>query len=109
MKRFGRTVMLKDDPSLIEQYEAYHAHPWPEVVAGLKRVGVERMYIYRYGRLLFMFMETRDDFGAADLADYTADPRAQEWDTLMRSFQEPLPGAPAGETWVDMKEVYEQK
>jgi L-rhamnose mutarotase len=108
MKRFGRTVMLKDDPAIIGQYEAYHANAWPEVVAGLRRVGVLRMYIYRYERQLFMFMETRDDFGLADMAGYTAHPRAREWDALMTSFQEAVPGAPAGSTWVDMKEVYAQ-
>ena len=106
MKRFARTVLLKDDPEIISRYENYHAHPFPEVNAGLRAVGVERMYIYRYGRQLFMFMETRDDFAEADLAGYTAHPRAQEWDTLMTGFQETVPGAPAGSTWVDMKEVY---
>lgn len=106
MKRFARTVLLRDDPEVIRQYEDYHAHPFPEVNAGLRAVGVARMYIYRYGRQLFMFMETRDDFGAADMAGYTAHPRAQEWDTLMTSFQETVPGAPAGSTWVEMKEVY---
>ena len=106
MKRYARTVMLKDDPQIIAQYEDYHAHPWPEVNAGLVNVGVLRMYIYRYGRQLFMFMETRDDFGEADMAGYTAHPRAREWDVLMTSFQETVPGAPAGSTWVEMKEVY---
>jgi len=106
MKRFARTVMLKDDPQVIAQYEAYHAHPFPEVNAGLLASGILHMYIYRYGRQLFMFMETRDDFGDAELAGYTANPRALEWDQLMRSFQETVPGAPAGSTWVEMKEVY---
>jgi L-rhamnose mutarotase len=33
-------------------------------------------------------------------------PRAREWDELMTTFQETVPGAPAGTTWVEMKEVY---
>jgi L-rhamnose mutarotase len=28
------------------------------------------------------------------------------WDALMRTFQEPVSGAPEGSTWVQMKEIY---
>ena len=109
MKRFAQTVLLKDDPEVIRQYEAYHANPWPEVIAGTRSVGVQRVFIYRFGRQLFMFMETVDDFDLErDMPKYTAHPRAREWDTLMSSFQEPVAGAPAGATWVLMTEVYAQ-
>jgi L-rhamnose mutarotase len=107
MKRYAQTVVLKDDPEIIRKYEAYHANPFPETNAGLLRVGVQRMYIYRYQRTLFMFMETRDDFDmAVDMPKYMEHPRAKEWDELMTTFQETVPGAPAGTTWVEMKEVY---
>lgn len=107
MKRYAQTVMLKDDPEIIRKYEEYHANPWPETNAGLLRVGVRRMYIYRYLRTLFMFMETDDDFDMErDMPGYMDHPRAREWDELMRTFQETVPGAPAGTTWVEMKEVY---
>lgn len=107
MKRFAQAVRLKDDPEIIRQYEEYHANPWPEVVKGTHDCGVERVFIYRFGRLLFMFMETVDDFDMErDMPKYMRDPRAREWDKLMRGFQEPLPDAPAGQTWVQMKEIY---
>jgi len=108
MKRYAMTVMLKNDPEIIRQYEEYHAHPWPEANAGLRRVGIQRIFIYRFGRQLFMFMETTDDFDMdRDLPKYTDNnPRAREWDDLMRTFQETVPGAPPGSTWVLMKEVY---
>ena len=107
MKRYARTVNLRDDPEVIAQYEAYHAHPFPEVLAGLTSGGVQRMYIYRYGRQLFMFMETADDYDLQRAAPpESVHPRAREWDVLMRSFQETVPGAPAGSTWVEMKEVF---
>ncbi len=107
MKRYAMTVLLKDDPELIRRYEDYHANPWPEVNAGLLRAGIRRMYIYRFGRTLFMFMETDDDFDMErDLPTYMEHPRAQEWDALMRTFQETVPGAPPGSTWVAMKEIY---
>lgn len=107
MKRFAQTVMLRDDPEAIRLYEQYHANPWAETNAGLIGVGIRRMFIYRYGRQLFMFMETEDDFDLdRDMPKYVEDPRAKEWDDLMRTFQETVPGAPEGSTWVLMREVY---
>ncbi len=107
MKRFAQTVLLKEDPAVIRQYEAYHAAPWPETNASLRRCGIRRMFIYRFGHQLFMFMETGDEFDLErDLPRYLEDPRAREWDELMRTFQEPVPGAPADGTWVLMREVY---
>ena len=106
MKRFAMVVNLKDDPDIIRRYEEYHANVWPEVLDGIRKAGVKRNFIYRHGRLLFLFMETEDDFDVErDLTKYTENPKAKEWDELMRSFQEPLPDAPEGATWVAMKEV----
>jgi L-rhamnose mutarotase len=91
----------------MRRYEAYHANPWPEVNVGLLSCGVERMFIYRFGRQLFMFMETADDFDMErDLPKYVEDPRAREWDEMMADFQETMPGAPEGSKWVEMKELY---
>jgi len=107
MKRFAQTVMLKDDPEVIRRYEELHLHPWPEVVEGTLACGVHRVFIYRFGRLLFMYMEVPDDFDPVrDLAGYMSTPRAREWDELMRTFQEPVEGAKPGETWVRMTEIY---
>ena len=107
MKRFAQTVLLKDDADTISQYEAYHDNPWKEVIQGVQDCGVLRLFIYRFGRQLFMFMETVDDFDMEqDMPKYMEHPRAREWDTLMRTFQETVPGAPEGSTWVQMKEVF---
>jgi L-rhamnose mutarotase len=107
MKRIAQTVDLKDHPDLIRRYEEHHAHPWPEVVAGTWATGIQRVFIYRYGTRLFMFLEVPDDFDLArDGPKYLEHPRAQEWDALMRTFQQTVPGAPPGSTWVEMKEVY---
>ena len=109
MKRFAQTVMSKDDPEIIRRYEEYHARTWPEVVEGTFACGVCRVFIYRYERLLFMFMEVQDDFDMErDMPKYMLNPKAKEWDELMRTFQEPVPGAPQGSTWVQMKEIYAQ-
>jgi L-rhamnose mutarotase len=107
MKRIAMTVMLKDDPQVICEYEKYHADPWPQVVERVRKLGIERVYIYRFGRRLFMFMEVPDDFDLErDLSKHMEDPKVGEWDELMRSFMQTVPGAPEGSTWVQMKEVH---
>ena len=77
MKRYAQTVLLKDDPEVIRKYEAYHAKPWPETNAGLLKCGIQRMFIYRFGRQLFMFMDTRDDFDLARVNERLAWLRAR--------------------------------
>lgn len=108
MKRFAQTVLLKDDPQIIDEYERYHANIWPEVVKGSYKSGIRRTFIYRFGRQLFMFLETVDDFDwELDAPKYMENnPKAVEWDNMMADFQEPVPGAPTGSKWVRMDEIF---
>lgn len=107
MKRFALAVQLKDDADIIKRYEEYHAHPWPEVVEGTIACGVRRVYIYRYSRQLFMFMETDDDFDMErDMPKYMLNAKAREWDEIMRNMQIAIEGAPQSSRWVTMKEIY---
>lgn len=108
MKRYCLALDLKDDPALINEYEAYHKKIWPEIEQSIRESGIERMEIYRFANRLFMIMETRDDFSfeqkaAADAAN----PRVQEWEALMWKYQQALPGAKPGEKWVLMKKIFE--
>jgi len=111
VKQFAQTILLKDDPAVIAAYEAHHAAIWPEVAQGLREIGIERMVIWRSGRRLFMLMETVDGFDPArDFARYEdGQPRRQEWQRLMESFQEPVPEAKPGEWWAAMDEVFRLK
>ncbi|RKU12808.1 L-rhamnose mutarotase [Candidatus Poribacteria bacterium] len=109
MKHFGLTLNLKNDPAIIEEYKAYHKDAWPETLAGLKAVGITKMNIYLLGRQLFMAMETVDTFDIKrDFPRYLEQhPKCREWDELMRTFQEPVEGAQAGEWWAQMEIVFE--
>ena len=109
MKHFGLTLNLKDDPEIIEQYKDYHQNAWKETLAGLKAVGITRMNIYLLGRRLFMTMETVDNFDIErDFPRYLEQhPKCQEWDKLMRTFQEPVEEAQEGEWWAQMELVFE--
>ena len=105
MRRYARTINLKDDPATIAAYVAHHRSVWPEVERGLRGIGIQRMLIWLLGRRLFMLMETTDDFDPDhDWPRYMAsDPRIAEWQSLMESLQEPVEEAAAasgGPTWI---------
>lgn len=100
---------LKDDPALIEQYEAHHRTVWPEVTQHLRRHGVTSLEIYRLGTRLCMVMETDDErFDAAAMAQAeSTDPRLQAWEALMWRFQAPTPWTPPGRKWVEAARIFD--
>ena len=52
MKCYGRTLCLRDNPALIEQYKEYHQRVWPEVLAGIREVGILEMRIFAMAMLI---------------------------------------------------------
>jgi L-rhamnose mutarotase len=107
MTRYALALDLKDDPSLIAEYKRYHQAVWPEILASIRSSGIEAMEIYLLGNRLFMVMETTGEFsfeakGEADAAD----PKVQEWETLMWKYQQALPQARPGEKWIPMERIF---
>ena len=108
MKRFCLALDLKNDPSLIEAYEAYHEKIWPEIEVSIKSAGILNMEIYRVENRLFMIMETTADFSfEKKLLMDTSNPFVQQWEELMWKFQQPLPWAKEGEKWMLMQQIFE--
>ncbi|MBB1285603.1 L-rhamnose mutarotase [Flavisolibacter sp. BT320] len=107
MQRYCLTLDLKDDPALIEEYEAHHRAVWPEIMQSILDAGILSMEIYRVENRLFMITETEDDFSfekkaAAD----SANAKVQEWEILMWNYQQALPFAKEGEKWVLLKKIF---
>ena len=111
MQYFGLTLELKDDPDVIAKYKEYHAHPWLEPLEGAKEVGVIDMKIFLLGTRMFMFMTAVDGFEPErDFTRYMEqNPKAREWDDLMRTFQEKVPEAKDGEWWANMELVFDMQ
>lgn len=108
MKRFCLALDLKNDPSLIAAYEAYHEKIWPEIEVSIKSAGILNMEIYRIENRLFMIMETTADFSfEKKLLMDTSNPFVQQWEELMWKFQQPLPWAREGEKWMLMQQIFE--
>ncbi len=108
MKRYTLALDLKDDATLISEYEAYHKAIWPEITASIKNSGILQMEIYRLQNRLFMIMETEDDFSfdkksAADAGNA----KVQEWEQLMWKYQQALPGSQPGEKWIIMNKIFD--
>jgi L-rhamnose mutarotase len=102
------TVNLRDDSGIVEAYRRYHRDVWPEVQASLRRVGVQQMDIYLCGRRLVMVVEMREglDYRAAFVSHASSSERVAEWESLMKSLQQPPAEAQAGEWWAVMEPVF---
>ncbi len=108
-KRFCLACDLKDDPELIKKYKEYHAagNAWPEITKSIKDAGIVDMQIYLTGNRLFMIMEVDQIFDPEKKSKMDANnPKVQEWETLMDTFQQRLPWAKNGEKWLEMDQIF---
>ena len=98
---------LKDDKTLIEEYIEYHQSIWPEITKSIKDAGIEDLEIYLVANRLFMIMTVNDTFSFERKASMDENnPRVQEWETLMWTYQQALPTAQQGEKWLLMKKIF---
>ena len=107
MKRYCLALDLKEDENKIKAYDDYHKNVWPEIEDSLKEAGILDMEIYRTGNRLFMILKVPSEFSfdkkkALDMAN----PKVQEWETLMSQFQEPLAWSKPGEKWLLMERIF---
>jgi len=108
-KRYCKTLALKDDAQLIEDYKKVHAPnaAWPEITQGMKDVGIIDMEIYILGTRLFMIMDTVADFDHDKaMAELATKPRQSEWEAYVSRFQQTSADASADEKWQLMERIY---
>ncbi len=109
-KRYCKTLLLANDPGLIEAYKLVHAKgkAWPEITQGMKEVGILDMEIYINGNRLFMIMDTVADFDHEKaMAELAGKPRQAEWEAYVSQFQVSSSNATADEKWQLMERIYE--
>jgi L-rhamnose mutarotase len=108
LKKYCWALDLKADEKLIDEYKAYHQAVWPEIIASIINTGIEDLEIYASGNRLFMIMKVNDSFSfEKKSAMDTANPRVQEWETLMWKYQQALPIAKEGEKWLLMDKIFQ--
>ena len=109
VKRYVQTMDLKDDPELIAEYKRRHsqAEAWPEILAGIREVGILDMQIFILGTRLVMIVETPVDFEwDLAMARLATLPRQQEWEDYMAIFQQCAEGATSDEKWQMMERMF---
>ena len=107
--RYCKTLSLKDDAQLIEDYKKVHAPgaAWPEITRGMREVGIINMEIYIYGTRLFMIMDTVADFDHDKaMTELAKKPRQSEWEAYVSRFQQSSAEATADEKWQLMERIY---
>lgn len=109
VKRYCQTLELRDNPELIAEYRRRHAqgNAWPEILQGIREVGILEMEIYILGTRLFMIVETPLDFNWDEaMARMATLPRQQEWEDYMSIFQQAEAGASSSEKWKPMERMF---
>lgn len=107
MPRYCLALDLKPDPVLIAEYETHHRAVWPEVLNSIRDAGISQLEIFRTGNRLFMILEAGDEFSFEKKAALdTANPKVQEWETLMWTYQQALPTAKPGQKWVLLERIF---
>ena len=109
VKRYVQTMDLKDDPELIAEYKRRHSQRevWPEILAGIREVGILDMQIFILGTRLVMIVETPVGFEWDRAMTRLATlPRQQEWEDYMAIFQQCAEGATSDEKWQMMERMF---
>lgn len=109
VKRYCRTLSLKDNPELISAYRKAHSkeESWPEILEGIRAVGILEMEIYILGNKLFMIVETPLDFDWDEaMTKLAALPRQAEWEEYVASFQQCAKEATSDEKWQMMERMF---
>ena len=109
VKRYCQTMDLKDSPELIAEYRRRHTreNAWPEILAGIREVGILDMDIYILGTRLVMIVETPLDFNWDEaMARLATLPRQQEWEEYMALFQDCRSDATSDEKWQMMERMF---
>jgi L-rhamnose mutarotase len=90
----------------VEEYERLHAAVWPDVLDRLRASSMTNYSIYRYGDLLFSYLEYTGTDLDADNAAIAADAATQKWWEVCEPLQRPLPDRAPGEWWKPIPEVF---
>lgn len=108
-RRIVQTLSLRDNPALIADYRRLHSkeHIWPEILKGIREVGILEMEIYIRGTLLVMVMEVDATFDwSGSMSRLATLPRQDEWERVVAEYQKALPGQASAEKWKMMERMF---
>ena len=110
MKRYTQILTIDSDRKLIEKYIDIHRHVWPEIIEGQHQVGILSMQIFAKGNILFMIVDTVDDFDwKRDMLRLSELPRQAEWEAYVAQYQGCSPSARSDEKWQMMEKIFDSE
>jgi L-rhamnose mutarotase len=101
---------LVKDPKMQQEYLNYHAtqfKKWPEVANGFCNANFQQLLVFKNGRQLLLMISIPKGESLDKLNPLTTknNPKVDEWNKLMKKYQEGIPGTKPGEVWVFFKPV----
>lgn len=107
------TANLVPDERKQRAYLQYHAtqfEKWPEVATGFCKASFQQLLVFRQRRQLMLVISIPHGASLDELNPKTSlnNPRVDDWNALMKQYQEGLPGTKPGEVWVFLKPVAAQ-
>ncbi len=112
-KEWSHTILtanLVADTAKQHEYLDYHAtqyQQWPEVSKGFCHAGFQQLLLYRNGRQLMLVISIPKGENLDRLNPKTTEnnPRVNDWNNIMKQYQEGIPGTKPGETWVVLQHL----
>jgi L-rhamnose mutarotase len=98
--------MIRVKLEKLEEYKAYHANVWPEILEMISECNIRNYSIFHKDGFLFAYFEYVGNDFDADMAKMASDPKTQEWWDIMMPMQRPLGTREEGEWWANMEEVF---
>lgn len=109
VKRYCQMLDLKCDAELIAEYRRVHSREgvWPEILEGIRSVGILEMEIYQLDERCMMIVETPVDFDWESAMRRLATlPRQAEWEAFVSRFQQTSAEATSDEKWRMMERIF---
>jgi hypothetical protein len=105
---------LVNDPKMQQEYLNYHAmqfQKWPEVSQGFCNADFQQLLVYKTGRQLMLVISIPHGKSLDELNPLTTknNPRVNDWNNMMKKYQEGIEGTKKGEVWVFFKDITAEK
>ena len=105
---------LVKDPKMQQEYLNYHAtqfKKWPEVSQGFCNADFQQLLVFKAGRQLMLIISIPKGESLDKLNPLTTknNPRVNDWNNMMKKYQEGIEGTKKGEVWVFFNDVDNKK
>lgn len=107
MKKFVLLLDLRDDPTLIQEYEQHHQNIPEAIKDSILEAGIIEMNLFRFNDRLVMEIIAEDEFSFEKKSQIDQNNlEVQKWETLMLNYQKLIPNTPEGTKWVLANQIF---